>query len=183
MPSSPHVPLSHLATGPQNPLRASRLRGSRAPHARPTRTSRAPHLYLCLLCLYQRTAPYTRTHDQGGFRIPALLHDRLYPHQRWGVEWLWKLHSRHGIYSGSRTGCGRAASAGTLAPASASASASAAAAAASSTGASSEAITGGILADDMGLGKTFQVQQCSSAVVGGGGVWGLHARSEGVAAE
>ena len=87
----------------------------------------------------------------GGFRIPTLLHERLYPYQRSGVAWMWSLNASSPMPAGS-IGMDDAAE---FAP----------------TGIEnddkeeeeededdkSKRIAGGILADDMGLGKTLQV--------------------------
>jgi len=85
----------------------------------------------------------------GGFRIPALLHEKLYPYQRSGVAWMWSLNASSPMPAGS-IGMDFAAE---FAP----------------TGIEndeeeedeeedkSKRIAGGILADDMGLGKTLQV--------------------------
>jgi SNF2 family DNA or RNA helicase len=91
----------------------------------------------------------------GGFRLPSILHEKLYPYQRSGVAWMWSLNSSSPMAAGS-IGMDEAAE---FAPN-----------ALDSEEEEEEEdddddeedeptkqFSGGILADDMGLGKTLQV--------------------------
>jgi SNF2 family DNA or RNA helicase len=92
----------------------------------------------------------------GGFRIPSLLHEKLYPYQRSGVAWMWSLNASSPMPAGS-IGMDDAAEFSSDLKNDDDDEEEEEEEDNDDAEDESKQIAGGILADDMGLGKTLQV--------------------------